>query len=100
MTPEEVAGKPCYSLIGRARPCEVCATEIALKSRTSETIEKYVPELDMHCRCTSVPIFDQNGEVCLIVEQLAPNRAPPSENTGVGEEPNHALSPSNGAGTS
>ncbi|NVO66771.1 PAS domain-containing protein [Methanofollis tationis] len=91
MTPEEVVGKPCYSLIGRARPCEVCATEMALKSRKTETIEKYVPERDLHLRCTSVPIFDKNGEVCLIVEHLAPVPA------GEGEAPDDALT---GAGTS
>ena len=71
LTPEEVAGKPCYSLIGRARPCEACATEMALKSRKPETIEKYVPELDQHLRCTSVPIIDRDGEVHLVVVQRA-----------------------------
>jgi len=38
MTPEEVVGKPCYSLIGRARPCEVCATGTALKTRKTESV--------------------------------------------------------------
>lgn len=94
MTPEEVAGKPCYSLIGRARPCEACATEMALKSRKPETIEKYVPELDLHLRCTSIPIIDRDGEVCLVVEQLAPV---PAGEPGEGEAPDDALT---GAGTS
>ncbi len=94
MTPEEVAGKPCYSLIGRARPCEACATEMALKSRKPETIEKYVPKLDQHLRCTSVPIIDRDGEVCLVVEQLAPV---PAGEPGEGEAPDDALT---GAGTS
>jgi len=70
MTPDEVTGKPCYSLIGRARPCEVCATEMALKSRKTETIEKYVPELGQYLRCMSVPILDREGKVFMIVEQL------------------------------
>ncbi|TAJ45491.1 PAS domain S-box protein [Methanofollis fontis] len=72
VTHEEASGNPCYSLIGRSRPCEICATEMALKSGKPETIEKYVPELDMHLRCTSVPIFAPDGEVSLVVEQLSP----------------------------
>jgi len=70
MTPDEVTGKPCYSLIGRACPCDVCATEMALKSRKTETIEKYVPELGQYLRCMSVPILDREGKVFMIVEQL------------------------------
>ncbi|MDK2975285.1 MAG: hypothetical protein PWP08_1656 [Methanofollis sp.] len=72
ITHDEAAGKPCYSLIGRSCPCDLCATETALKSGKPGTIEKYMPELGLYLRCTSVPIFDRNKEVIVIVEHLTP----------------------------
>jgi signal transduction histidine kinase/CheY-like chemotaxis protein/HPt (histidine-containing phosphotransfer) domain-containing protein len=70
MTPEEVAGKKCYQLIGRDKPCEECATTMALAQKQVVTIEKYVPELGVHMLCTSNPILDENNRVTLIIEQL------------------------------
>ncbi len=70
MTPEEVAGRKCYNLIGRAAPCQVCATEIAVASRKREVVEKFVPELGRYLECRSSPILDEKGEVAFIVEQL------------------------------
>jgi PAS domain S-box-containing protein len=70
MTPDEVDGKKCYELIGRDRPCEVCATAQAIESRQTESIEKHVPELGRHLACTSSPILNDQGEVVLIIEQL------------------------------
>ncbi|MDD4567499.1 MAG: PAS domain-containing protein, partial [Methanoculleus chikugoensis] len=43
MTPEEVEGRKCYNLIGRAAPCSVCATELAVASKKREVVEKFVP---------------------------------------------------------
>lgn len=70
MTPEEVNGRKCYELIGRAGPCEVCATGRALASRKREVVERFVPELDRYLECRSSPILDERGEVAFIVEQL------------------------------
>ncbi|MBP7034383.1 MAG: aerobic respiration control sensor protein ArcB [Euryarchaeota archaeon ADurb.Bin294] len=70
LSPEEVAGKPCYSFIGRTRPCEICATSKALQSKKQEMVEKYVPELKRYLICRSNPILDDDGNVQLIVEQL------------------------------
>jgi PAS domain S-box-containing protein len=66
----DVAGKTCYSLIGRDAPCEVCPTLQALKSRRPESVERYMPELNRYYLCRSHPILDGNGEVLLVVEQF------------------------------
>ncbi len=65
-----VEGKPCYSLIGRNRPCPVCATKHALTSRKIESVDVYFRELDRHFLCRSNPVLDAQGNVQFIVEQL------------------------------
>jgi PAS domain S-box-containing protein len=69
--PEEVNGKKCYELIGREKPCEVCATGKAVETKEHQVVEKFVPELGgLYLECYSSPILNENGEVVLIVEQL------------------------------
>jgi len=70
MTPEEVAGKKCYELIGRRVPCAVCATDEAIAAKERRIVEKYVPELGMYLECRSSPVLDDQGNVTLIIEQL------------------------------
>lgn len=70
LAPEDVAGKPCYSLIGRSEPCAMCATSGSLESKQPETVELFVPELDRYLLCRSNPVLDDTGEVILIIEQL------------------------------
>ena len=70
MTPTDVAGEHCYSLIGRTIPCEDCATDRALKSKKLETIERFVPELGRYFICRSNPVLDESGQVTHIIEQL------------------------------
>lgn len=70
MTPEEVKGKKCYELLGQTKECEVCATRKALASRELETVEKYLPEMDVYLECISNPILDEDGAVARVVEQL------------------------------
>jgi len=71
LTEEEVKGKKCYELIGRFKPCDVCATSKAVVSKTMETVEKYVPELGRYFLCTSNPVLDDKGKIKLVIEQLA-----------------------------
>jgi len=70
LTHEQVFGKRCFDLLGRTVICEKCATAQALKSKKLETVEQLVPELDRYYLCRSNPVLDDNGEVCLIIEQL------------------------------
>jgi PAS domain S-box-containing protein len=70
-TPEEVEGKKCYELIGRSEPCEVCATEMALNSKHLEEIERFFPELGKYFVCRSNPVLGDDGEVHLLIEQIA-----------------------------
>lgn len=67
---EDVVGKKCYELMGYERQCRPCATMKALQNKGAQTLEKYIPELDRFFHCQSTPLFDEQGEVYLIVEQL------------------------------
>lgn len=70
MSQYEIAGKKCYELIGRRRPCEICATSEAIARGKPVTIQKFVPELDTYFECTSNPILNADGKPELIVELL------------------------------
>ena len=70
LTYEEVAGNTCFSLIGRKTPCEICATSLAVKNKTLESVERYIPELGRYFLCRSNPIFNDNGKLLFVVEQL------------------------------
>lgn len=69
-TRQDVAGKKCYHLIGRDRPCDQCATSKAVRSRSPASIERHVPELRKWFRITAAPLFDDNENITMIVEQL------------------------------
>ncbi len=68
---DEIKGKKCYELIGKTKPCEVCATSKAIATKTIASVEKYVPELNRHIVATSNPILDKQGNVKYIIEQLS-----------------------------
>ncbi|WGI17866.1 PAS domain S-box protein [Methanonatronarchaeum sp. AMET-Sl] len=70
MTPKEVKGKKCYELIGREKECKKCPTKKALKTKKTETIEKYQPEIDEYLKATATPVLNEEGEVSFIIEQL------------------------------
>ncbi len=71
LTKDQVKGQKCYELLGRATPCDICATSGSLISGTLERIEKFIPELGRHFLCTSNPVLDENGNIKLIIEQLS-----------------------------
>jgi len=70
MTSDDVKGKKCYSLIGRDRPCDNCMTAKAVVSGKMEQTEKYIAEFDRYMFCRSNPVYDKDGKLFLIVEQL------------------------------
>jgi len=70
LSPGEVTGRKCYELIGRTKPCDICATRTAVQTKQIQTIEHFVSELGRHFLCTSNPILRPDGEIEVIVEQL------------------------------
>jgi len=70
MTPEEVSGRKCYELIGRDRECSECTTRKALQSGRLEKAEKYIPEWGLYLDCSSNPVFDEEGNLVQVIEQL------------------------------
>lgn len=70
LTPEEVEGRKCYELLGREERCENCPTSKALESKQLETVEKYIPDMDSHLLVRANPIFNHEGEIDYIIEQI------------------------------
>jgi PAS domain S-box-containing protein len=67
---DQVQGKKCFELLGRSRPCDLCATSRTNITRKMETLENFIPELGRHFLCTSNPVLDDTGKIKLIIEQL------------------------------
>lgn len=66
----EVVGKSCYSLIGRDKPCEICATSEVYTTKQTAKREKYVPELDSWLDVRAYPVIDDGGNLVKVVEHL------------------------------
>lgn len=69
-TYNEVAGRKCYSLIGRVDQCEVCSTAEAIRTGKPARHEQYFPELDIWLDMRAYPIFDENNKIIYVVEHL------------------------------
>jgi PAS domain S-box-containing protein len=70
MTPEQVKGKKCYTLLGRDKECDQCPTSKAIYTMQPTRLEKWVPELNRWFDCRSNPLLDKNGNVIHIIQQL------------------------------
>lgn len=70
MTPSQVRGKKCHHLIGRADPCDICATAEVYKTKSNARVEKYVEELDRWLDVRAYPIADEQGKITHVIEHL------------------------------
>ncbi len=70
LAPQVVHGKFCYELMGRGKPCEVCATVECVRTKSPSQIEKFLPQLGIWLECRSYPVLDNAGEILYIVEHL------------------------------
>lgn len=68
--PSEAHGMKCYELIGRDRPCEVCATTEVYRTKQIARVEKFVPEVGRWLDVRAYPILDENGELSRVIEHL------------------------------
>lgn len=69
-TPEGVAGKKCFEMIGHTTPCDICATSEAYRTKRPAKVEKFVPELGVWLDVRSYPILDESGEIRFVIEHL------------------------------
>lgn len=69
ISPEEIEGKKCYQLLGKARKCKDCLVPWVLKNKKMQSVERYVPEWDVYLDCRYHPVLDDNGSVKYIVKQ-------------------------------
>jgi PAS domain S-box-containing protein len=70
MTPDKVAGKKCYELIGRDETCDNCATMQCLSSKRIEEIERYEEKYQSWLNIRAYPVLDNDGNIIKIVEHL------------------------------
>ena len=69
-TPEGIAGKKCFEIIGHETPCDICATSETYRTKQTATKEKFVPELGTWLEVRSYPVIDANGEIRFVIEHL------------------------------
>lgn len=69
-SPEEVAGRKCFELLGRSSVCENCATERALACGDIATTERYIPTTGTWLECRSIPVKGSDGKVHTVIEML------------------------------
>ncbi|MBM9537813.1 hybrid sensor histidine kinase/response regulator [Desulfobulbus alkaliphilus] len=70
LPPGAALNRKCYQLIGRESECDLCTSQAALRTKKLVEQERYVPELNQHFNCRSNPIFDTDGNVVNIIQQL------------------------------
>ncbi len=70
VTQEEIGDRTCYELIGRTAECEPCATRAAIRTGKPQQVEKSIPEMGIYLDCRSTPVFDRNGRLLYVVEQI------------------------------
>ena len=69
-TPEEVAGKKCYNLIGKDEVCDICSTRECYYSKRPEQHQQYFPEYNKWLDMRSYPILDDAGNIEYVIEHL------------------------------
>ena len=66
----DYVGEKCYKYIGNGEPCEDCVVDKTLRSKKVEETEIYRAKWDKYWYCRCYPIFDQDGEIKQLVEQI------------------------------
>jgi PAS domain S-box-containing protein len=69
-TPEDVAGRKCYQVLGRSEPCEVCATAEVYRTKRPARLEKWVESLGVWLDCRAYPVLDDEGNLVKVIEHL------------------------------
>jgi len=61
MRVDQIAGKVCYELLGRDKPCPRCPHRRAMKVKTTCMAEYFAGESGIYSEVTCSPIFDDTG---------------------------------------
>ena len=67
---EEVKGKKCYELIGRIKPCEICATENVYKTKKPSQVTRFEKTMNLWLDVRAYPILDEKNNVIMVIEHL------------------------------
>jgi len=66
----DTKGKKCFQLINREKPCDNCATAIAIDTKKPARVEKYLEDRGIWIDARSYPVLDEDGRVVKVVEHL------------------------------
>jgi len=69
-SPETVNGKKCFQLIGRDKPCDVCASAEVYKTKKPSRIERYFPEISRWFEIRAYPVMGKSGNLEKVIEHL------------------------------
>ena len=70
VSPEEVKGKKCFELIGREKPCEICATSKVYETKKPAQVQKYIDSMGVWLDVRAYPVLDKNGRLTKVIEHL------------------------------
>lgn len=66
----EVKGKKCFDLIGKAGPCELCATSETYTTLKPAHVEKYVDSMKAWLDVRCYPVLNEKGQLVKVIEHL------------------------------
>ncbi|KUG24658.1 sensory transduction histidine kinase [hydrocarbon metagenome] len=70
LTQESVKGKKCFQLIGREKPCDICATAEVYKTKKPSRVERFIPEMSCWLEIGAYPVIGEEGDLINVVEHL------------------------------
>lgn len=71
LPPGAIAGKFCYNLLGKKKPCPGCILERTQKSGITETTEYSIPSLGKQYLLHGIPVRDQDGNIIFVILQYS-----------------------------
>ncbi|MEF3695366.1 MAG: response regulator [Candidatus Cloacimonadota bacterium] len=66
----KLEGKKCYEIFDQSEICRDCHVKQTLKTKAPAQLECFHPKLDRYMDFRSTPVFDSEGNIRLIVEQV------------------------------
>ncbi len=70
ITPGDLPGRKCYEIIGRDKPCRVCATSEVYQTRLPSKRQKFIPEFGVWFDLRAYPVFDDSGNLVQVIEHI------------------------------
>ncbi|MFP4458648.1 MAG: PAS domain S-box protein [Candidatus Zixiibacteriota bacterium] len=67
---EEIAGKRCYEVLGREKPCEICSVKMVYKDKKQHRVRRYDEVMEAWLELRAYPVIDKNGQIIQVIEHF------------------------------